>query len=678
MKRTAFFLCFLLLLFLTAYAAGEDLAFLDPESAPEVTRMELGLPKKTLLPVYSAPMENAWRGAKGKASVSADEPFALLGTAQGGQWLLIDYRVKAGERRIGWIACPENYEPEEGSGLYFSRVLCRVREDGLFTDDPEMSLRKVMTLRAGETAIVMFSMEAGGKEWLYAEAEADGQPAWGFVEADKLEPMPVWTVEGDRLVVREGMTRIGYVTEEDETPIQAGEFWSDTVFLDGGAGNGIRRIVFPGSVRQFGFDAVFGLTGQEVVLSGHPTIFETDAFSGWISRIILEADFTGAYPVCCGALDAWEVREGNPVYSARDGVLFSADGRVLFAYPAGKEALHYDVPAGTEEIADMAFDDDNMDLPLQTISLPIGLRRIGAYAFSGCGRLHSLTVPLTVTELAPNAFYNCVSLERLSLPPGMTVSRGGYAQHEDLSHYMGDNGATLTHPRPADSFSEPEKEKPVWASAWLSGENGEGPVPVYASPEAEKPVRELPSGTAVSYSAISGRRARIWDWGKESWIDFRNLLPSGNRAFFYVSGASPSGEGREALRQQGMEDFQFARLEEDSLTVIFGRQAEDGMEEDIEASLPVSQVSLYRQDGGENRTFALLRAEAPGRPVRLLDAPGGREAGWTYTGEQAEILETSGEWVKIRTTARTAWVERDRLVPVEPEPSGEDITPLYY
>lgn len=699
MKRIAVFLVCTLLLILAACAAAEDLMPLWPDLAEEVSRSDLGLPKKTKLPVFSAPLDNAWRGAKGKAAVSVDEPFGVLGTAQGGQWLLIDYSVSKKERRIGWISRPAKYEPDRDSALSLSRSLYRVRESGVFTDDPEKSLRAIRTLRSGETVIVMSTLSAGGRNWLYAEAEVDGRPAWGFAEAGKLEPLSAWTAEGDRIIGREGMTWVGYSYDEggyqddwdedggesgptdrpgDDVLIRAGEFDGDPLTLEGSAGSGIRQVVLPSSLRKIGDEAVYGLSGQELILSGSPAGIGSDAFRGHISRLILTADYTGVCPPAPGFLDSWEVREGNPAYKAVDGVLFSADGRVLLSYPGGKEALHYDVPAGTEEIAAGAFSDGSMGLPLQTVSLPIGLRRIGAYAFSGCGRLHSLAVPLTVTDLAPNAFHNCVSLERLSLPPGFSVTQDDYALHEDLSRYMGDNGATLPEPRRENNFGVVESTTPVTVSVWLSGENGEGPVPVYDSAEAGTPVREKASGTSASYTVVSGSRVRIWDSGRTSWIDLANILPAGRRAFFEVSGMSPTAEGREALRQKGMETWEYAWISDDDLTAVFSRPSPTDVNDSEEIDLPLTQASLYRENTGDGRTLALLWTEQPGQAVRLLDAPGGAAGGWTYRGEQAEVLETDGDWARIRTVALTGWVRTENLIVVEPLPAGLAVTPVFF
>ena len=144
------------------------------------------------------------------------------------------------------------------------------------------------------------------------------------------------------------------------------------------------------------------------------------------------------------------------MYSSRDGVLFSADGTVLIRYPDGKKDLHYDVPAGVTEIAEYAFGSDFAGIPLQTISLPAGLRKIGSGAFTGCGRLNSLTVPLTVTEIGDYAFRGCTSLERLSLPPGLTAQMDDHwTEYGDFTWFNGDNGTTWT-----------EREDDEWEDEW--------------------------------------------------------------------------------------------------------------------------------------------------------------------------------------------------------------------
>ena len=169
-------------------------------------------------------------------------------------------------------------------------------------------------------------------------------------------------------------------------------------------------------------------------------------------------------------IGAWEVEEGNPYFKSADGVLFSADDKRLISYPSGARAEHYTVPAGTEEICTRAFSGDRMEIPLKTVSLPIGLKRIGEYAFSGCGRLISLAVPLTVTDIADTAFAYCVSLERLSLPPGMgSFSAGRWVDRPDLTRYNGDNGGP--------GAEDPEEDGGIWFRARLDTPDGLGALP---------------------------------------------------------------------------------------------------------------------------------------------------------------------------------------------------------
>ena len=680
MKRSVLFLSCLLLVLSAAAFAGADVVFsLEPELADEMDWESFGLAEEDKLPVFGAPLENAWRGAEGEAEVCVSEPFLVLGSLQKGQWLLIDYAENDDSRRIGCVRTPEGCIPEyELDVMPFNRELYCVQEDCLFTDDPEESQREIRILRKGETVIAMWKLSAGGTEWLCVEAEVDGKPAWGFADAACMAEHNCWNVEGDQLVFRDGVSHIGLghdpeaEAEEGDSLILEGDIRFGTLMM--ADLSGIRRIVLPATLRWIGPEAIFMPEAPEIVLSGHPEYISGSAvLDGSLSRIVLAPDFTGTFPQGESWERAvWEVREGNQVYSSRDGVLFSADGKILYRYPGILPAQHYDVPAGTEVIASGAFSEPDMGIPLQTISLPVGLRCIESYAFSGCGRLHSLTVPLTVTELAEDAFDCCVSLERLSLPPGLTVSwEDDYALHEDLSRYMGDNGATLLSPRRRNASGEVEDKTRVTVSVWLSGKDGTDPVPVYSSPEADTPAYYKASGTLADYSKTSHGRARIWDHGNESWIDLSDTLPEGRNAFFEISLVLPTEEGLETLRREGMEHYRYAWLEDDEMTGVFSRPAEDWTEKDEDVYLPLEQVRLFRPGSGDGRTLAVLWTEKNEAPIFLMDAPAGTRTGWTYRTDQAEVLETKGEWARIRTVSQTGWVPTENLLVIEQEPAAE-------
>ena len=125
----------------------EQLAgMMDPYDSVYLTVgwQNMNVSKNTKLPVYSAPYEDAWRGAKGKASVSMGEKFKLLGTVEDGAWGLVDYKVDGKSRRIGWIRMPEGATRwSEYGDMFLSRIPLKVTKNVTLTDDPQTGLRKI-------------------------------------------------------------------------------------------------------------------------------------------------------------------------------------------------------------------------------------------------------------------------------------------------------------------------------------------------------------------------------------------------------------------------------------------------------------------------------------------------------------------------------------------------------
>ncbi|MBQ7252524.1 MAG: leucine-rich repeat domain-containing protein, partial [Kiritimatiellae bacterium] len=114
------------------------------------------------------------------------------------------------------------------------------------------------------------------------------------------------------------------------------------------------------------------------------------AFSGCrgLRRIVIPAgveDVSGDRTFMgCTALEEIAVEEGNGEYRAVDGVLLSADGRRLVAYPPGRAAERYDVPEGVEAVPSHLF----ADCPaLAEVSIPPSVSVIGHHAFAGCRAL---------------------------------------------------------------------------------------------------------------------------------------------------------------------------------------------------------------------------------------------------------------------------------------------------
>ncbi len=494
MKKPAVILVLpLLLLLLVPLVPGREEAFeagWETEDEFEVLslRDEDLCPEDPVYGLYSAPFEDAFRPEGG--GPGAGETVTLLGTAQRGAWSMIEYGLPGGAKRIAWAHIP-GVEPEVRDTFPCENRPCRLTRDADLTDDPNGRAEAVLRLHRGDTVTALGAVgfpepmgcgsagalaeSPGTPRWIYVQTLLSGRTAWLFVREDALLPERLWSLDEDGvLTVREGVTRIGdpYMgTVPDGTGGYTPRFFpltKDAVSVSSlSAGwtipEGVRAIVFPSSLEALGYGAVSGGEYDYLFFPRIPDLSSFDPLDFVRTEKLVLGPEAGDIGTLADGLyffiGGFEVSEGNPYYTSDDGVLFSADGKSLIKYPNARKDEHYTVPAGTKEIADRAFDYGGANICLRTVSLPIGLERIGEHAFSGCGRLLSLAVPLTVTELGENAFTYCVSLERLSLPPGLTAvtEASPHILYGDFSIYNGDNGTTLPRPT-ADPYHEIYKQ----------------------------------------------------------------------------------------------------------------------------------------------------------------------------------------------------------------------------
>lgn len=87
------------------------------------------------------------------------------------------------------------------------------------------------------------------------------------------------------------------------------------------------------------------------------------------------------------AMTAISVAAGNPTFRATEGVLFR--GNELFAYPRGRTATTYQIPAGTTAIQSTALDRNSV---LASIALPVSLTTLSSNPLRGLSALSSVTV----------------------------------------------------------------------------------------------------------------------------------------------------------------------------------------------------------------------------------------------------------------------------------------------
>lgn len=120
---------------------------------------------------------------------------------------------------------------------------------------------------------------------------------------------------------------------------------------------------------------------------------------------------------------AFEVESGNTVCQAINGVLYSADGKVLMAYPTKAEATEYTIANGCLGVGEGAFAHSN----LQKVVVPEGMRAFDDNAFSQSA-LAEINFPTSLVLIGNQAFAK-TQLTTLILPENMTnVYEGTFAQ----------------------------------------------------------------------------------------------------------------------------------------------------------------------------------------------------------------------------------------------------------
>ena len=103
----------------------------------------------------------------------------------------------------------------------------------------------------------------------------------------------------------------------------------------------------------------------------------------------------------CRKLESIDVDKENKYYSSIDGVLYSKDHKVLYAYPNMHGSI-YEVPEGVETIERFAFKDcDNIEL----IILPSTLKLIKLNAFYRATNLKRVVCACKIEDFVNEGFY---------------------------------------------------------------------------------------------------------------------------------------------------------------------------------------------------------------------------------------------------------------------------------
>ncbi len=160
------------------------------------------------------------------------------------------------------------------------------------------------------------------------------------------------------------------------------------------ASGGLKRVYLPSTLTEFGSSA--------------PAVFSN----------VNSANLSGT-----DELLSITVEDGNPVYSSKNGLLYTADGETLLFCPSGITGT-VTVADGTKSIGSSAFQRSKAD----HVVLPDTLLTIGSGSFKSSG-FTSVEIPDSVTSIGYYAFFNCKKLKSVEFGQSLrTIEEGAFSQ----------------------------------------------------------------------------------------------------------------------------------------------------------------------------------------------------------------------------------------------------------
>lgn len=138
------------------------------------------------IPVYTAPSEDAFRCADGKASCDSNHYMSEAGYDKSG-WLLVRYETNKGGHRVGYV--PPKYVKGFKSDMElpsFEYIPATAAETIYVTDDLYLRNAAFATLSQGETFYILgkYTYRTAVSKFWYIECYVDNQICRGFIDMD--------------------------------------------------------------------------------------------------------------------------------------------------------------------------------------------------------------------------------------------------------------------------------------------------------------------------------------------------------------------------------------------------------------------------------------------------------------------------------------------------------------
>ena len=203
-------------------------------------------------------------------------------------------------------------------------------------------------------------------------------------------------------------------------------------------------------IGEYAFESCTDMTDVEIPES--VVSIRVEAFGGCeglanveIPRNVMYIDVT-AFGFCY----RFTVDPANAVYSSRNGLLLSKDGRTLVRGVYGD----VEIPSSVTKIGDSAFDGCPL---LESVTIPDGVLDIGAHAFCCCDGLENILIPQSVTNIGTRAFGSCYNLRSFAVDPANRFysARDGFLLNKDGTVLVqGVNGVEVMIPEGVTAIGE--------------------------------------------------------------------------------------------------------------------------------------------------------------------------------------------------------------------------------
>lgn len=185
----------------------------------------------------------------------------------------------------------------------------------------------------------------------------------------------------------------------------------------GGLGKGLKRIVLPKHLHSLGENAFYGCEKLEKLNIRGDFMWK----SSWLESNPFFN--TNALTV---------IKNSNPNFKVENGMLMSADGKILFKCVNDNKKVV--ISDGIETIAQGAFSDRKR---LEDIVLPNSLKKISNNAFNGCQCIDNVVLPEGVESIGIDSFSNCRNLKTMTLPTTLkNIEWGAFNNSNLLKSYI--------------------------------------------------------------------------------------------------------------------------------------------------------------------------------------------------------------------------------------------------